>query len=202
MEEFFHFFLKAVGQTTIPEWMAIVSALLYVILAARENPWCWLFGIISSAIYVWFNFTLRLYIDAGLSLYYCLIGIYGWYYWIRGGNNKKEAPVLQAPAKTILLSLAVGAAVSVLLGWLSQEFTDSPVPYSDATLSAFSLVATWMTARKFLENWIFWVLIDAGYVWLYVNRSAPMTAMLFLIYVIIAGWAYFKWRKRCRTSNA
>lgn len=195
--------LHFLHDTTVPEWIAIVTALAYVILAARENSWAWPFGIISSAIYVWYNFHLKLYNDAWLSVYYCFVGIYGWYAWIRGAAKQENGAQLhQISLRQLLIVLGVGAVISVALGFVTRAFTDSPLPFFDATLTAFSLVATWMTARKTLENWIFWVIIDAAYVVLYFLRNSPATAILFFVYTIIAAYGYFKWKKRLHPSAA
>lgn len=195
MTDFLTFFKNGIIATRAWEWAAIATALLYVILAAYENSWCWLFGIISSAIYTWFNLELNLKMDTALSAYYVAAGIYGWYYWLRGGRHKQEATVTEIPVRELLVCLPAGTAATFVLGYLLKNYLSASVPYTDAALSSFSLVATWMTARKYLSSWLFWIVIDAGYVGLYLYKSAPMTAMLYLIYVIIAAAAYFKWKK-------
>lgn len=196
-------FTEAVRSTTAIEWAGLVTALVYVVLAAKENVLCWPFGVASSAIYTWFNFHLKLPLDGWLNVYYCAVGLYGWYAWVRGKQAQKDGAVLhRASGLALLFSLLAGAAAVPLLGYLSHRFTQSPLPYFDAALTSFSLVATWMTARKMLENWLVWVVVDAAYIVIYFMRSAPMTAALFFIYTIIAAYGYFEWRKRIRTSNA
>jgi nicotinamide mononucleotide transporter len=202
-DSFFTAIANAVAGTTVPEWIAIVTALIYVVLAAKENSWCWIFGIVSAGIYTWFNFSLGLPMDAWLSVYYCIVGIYGWYAWVAKKNNTNNASVLlhRMDLKNFLFALAAGTAGTFALAQVSIHFTKSPVPYFDAALTSFSLVATWMTARKILENWLFWIVIDAAYIVLYAIRHAPSTATLFFIYTIIAIFGFLKWRKKLVTSN-
>jgi len=202
LSEIFSRIIDAAKGTSWLEWAGIVTALLYVVLAAKENKWCWPFGIISSGIYIFFNARLNLYFDASLSFYYCIVGIYGWYAWTRGKKERGEVRLHRSSYKELSLPIAAGAGASLLFGFLAAKYTGWALPYFDATLTAFSLVATWLTARKALENWLLWILVDGAYVVLYLMRDAPMTAALFLIYTIIAAYGYFVWRKRLQTSNA
>jgi nicotinamide mononucleotide transporter len=196
-------FLGAVKATSAIEWIAILAALIYVVLATKENAWCWSFGIISAGFYIYINFVAKLYLDAWLSLYYCVIGVYGWYVWIKKIPQKDNGRSLKnISGSELLISIAAGAAGTFLLGYLSDSFTDSPLPYFDAALTSFSLVATFLTTQKILENWLFWVVIDAAYIIIYWNRSLPFTAILFLVYTFIAAYGYFKWRKKLKVLAA
>lgn len=195
--------LQAVRATSIIEWLAIFTALVYVVLAARENSWCWLFGIISAGLYISINYSIKLYLDAWLSVYYCAIGIYGWYVWVKKIPQKNHGRSLKhISLSQFCISVVAGVAGTFLLGYLSDHFTDSPLPYFDAALTSFSLMATFLTTQKILENWIFWVVIDAAYIVIYWNRSLPFTAILFLIYTFAAAYGYNKWRKKLSASAA
>ncbi|CAN5303488.1 nicotinamide riboside transporter PnuC [soil metagenome] len=197
------FFIAAVKNTGSVEWIAIVTALFYVVLATRENAWCWIFGIISAALYIYINYIGKLYLDSWLSLYYCVIGFYGWYIWVKKVPGKQENKLLRyMTTQEFIYSLIIGSAGTILLGFLSKKFTDSPVPFFDAALTSFSLVATFLTTQKILENWLFWILIDAAYIIIYLNRAFPFTALLNLIYTIIAVYGYIKWRKKLKISVA
>jgi nicotinamide mononucleotide transporter len=195
-------FFDAVKVTPAIEWIAILTALLYVVLATKENAWCWVFGILSAGLYIYINFVAKLYLDAWLSLYYCVIGIYGWYVWVKKIPQMNSRSLKNISARELLLSIVAGVAGTFLLGFLSDRFTDSPLPYFDAALTSFSLVATFLTTQKILENWLFWVVIDAAYIIIYWNRSLPFTAVLFLIYTFIAAYGYFKWRKKLKALAA
>ena len=203
LENFSETLLHAARSTSIIEWIAIITALIYVVLAAKENVWCWIFGIVSAGIYIYLNYSIKLYLDAWLSLYYVLIGFYGWYAWIKGKTNKNSGSVLhQMRISGLGISILVGIAGTLILGKLAHDHTDSPVPYFDAALTSFSLVATYLTTRKVLENWIFWIIIDAAYVVIYWLRELPSTSMLNLIYTFLAIYGFLKWRKTLKSFNA
>src|ERR1041385_6989269 len=176
LDSFFSAISDAIVHTTIWEWIAIITALIYVVLAARESSWCWSFGIVSAGIYVWINYSIKLYLDTWLSVYYCVIGIYGWYVWIKKIPAKNETRSLRKiTVKEIVVSCIIGIAATLILGWMSHRYTDSPLPYYDAALTSFSLVATFLTTQKILENWLAWVVIDAAYVIIYWQRALPFT---------------------------
>ena len=196
-------FVEVVKSTSFIEWIAILTALIYVALAAKENSWCWIFGIISSGLYISINFSIKLYLDAWLSLYYCVIGVYGWYAWVKKFPDKRQGRSLRnITLREFCISILIGVAGTFLLGVLSEKFTDSPLPYFDAALTSFSLVATFLTTQKILENWIFWIVIDAAFIIIYWNRTLPFTAILFLIYTFVAAYGYFKWRKKLKSFAA
>ncbi|HET6992168.1 MAG TPA: nicotinamide riboside transporter PnuC [Bacteroidia bacterium] len=195
--------IQSIRSTSVVEAIAIITALVYVVLATLENSWCWIFGIVSAALYIKINYDAKIYLESWLSLYYVVIGIYGWYVWIIGKTKKDSGAVLHR-IKTfhLILSIATGIAGTIILGMLSDRFTDSPIPYFDGALASFSLVATFLTTRKILENWIFWIIIDAAYVIIYIMRSLPSTSILFLIYTFIAVFGFIKWRKNLKASIA
>jgi nicotinamide mononucleotide transporter len=200
---FFENFVHAAAATSVTEWIAIGTALVYVVLAAKENVWCWIFGIVSAGIYIYLNFSIQLYLDAWLSLYYVLVGIYGWYAWAKGKTDKAAGSILhRIRIKELGISLLAAIAGTIVLGKLSDVYTDSPVPYFDAALTSFSLVATYLTTQKALENWIFWIVIDAAYVLIYVMRGLPSTAALNLIYTFIAVYGFMKWSKNLKSFTA
>lgn len=200
---FFDNFTQAAKSTSLIEWIAILTALVYVVLAAKESVWCWLFGIISAGLYIYLNFHIQLYLDAWLSLYYVAIGFYGWYAWVKGKTDKHAGSILHRITLTSFgISVLAGLAGTLVLGKLSSMYTDSPVPYFDAALTSFSLVATYLTTRKILENWLFWIVIDAAYVVIYILRGLPSTAVLNLIYTFIAVYGFIKWRKNLNASTA
>ena len=203
LSDFSENLIQAVRSTSLVEGIAIITALIYVVLATLENSWCWIFGIVSAALYIKINYDAKIYLESWLSLYYVVIGIYGWYVWIIGKTKKDSGAVLHyMKFSHLIISILIGIAGTIILGMLSDKFTDSPIPYFDGSLASFSLVATFLTTRKILENWIFWIVIDAAYVIIYIMRSLPSTSVLFLIYTFIAVFGFLKWRKNLQASAA
>jgi nicotinamide mononucleotide transporter len=199
IKDFIHHLLNGIYATGWIEWIAVVAGLVYIVLAVRQNQWCWPFGILSSALYVYLNYTFTYYWDTILQTYYCIIGVYGWWLWIQKNENQSTRLVIRhTPKKTILILGILLCLLAPLMGYLADVKTDSSAPYTDGTLTALSFVATWMTTRKFIENWILWIVIDLAYIPLYLTRQAELTAVLFLIYAIFAAAGYFTWRKQLK----
>lgn len=174
----------------------LLSGVAYVILAARENVWCWPVGLVNVILFIFLNIEATLYADVGLQVVYLLLTFYGWYNWLK----KTDAPTQHLPitltkrnqwaAIIIFTTLTTG-----LLTFLLSRFTDTDVPFWDALLTSLSLVATWMVAVKKLENWLVWFVADIMYVGLYYYKGYFLLALLFGIYVVISVNGYLHWEQ-------
>lgn len=205
--------LSAVRHTSVTEWLIFLFALVYVVLAAIENVWCWLFGILGSALSVYLCYTGHLFLESGLQIFYVFIGVYGWYEWLYGSKNKllknhnerqqSEDTQLHIVSfsfiKTAYLIL-IGCIIWIPFGYIAHRYSTQVYPYLDAFITAFSIVATWMTAKKILQNWIFWSIIDALALVLYGSRGYYLIALLYCIYTILSIIGYLQWKKRIITS--
>jgi nicotinamide mononucleotide transporter len=189
-------FISALKATSITEWLIFITALIYVLLAAIENVWCWLFGIFSSALSVYLCYEGKLFLESGLSIFYVIIGAYGWYQWLYGSGEKKELEVVSASLQKNFAYILIAVLLWIPLGFIAQKFSTQAMPYLDAFITAFSIIATWMTAKKILENWIYWIVIDAFAVVLYSYRGFYLIGLLYIIYTILAAAGYFSWRKK------
>lgn len=202
MRELFDQLQSGFSTTSMLEWIAVLAGIGYIFFAVIERPVAWPLGIISSALYIKLNIDFKYYTDAILQLYYCGIGCYGWLLWSRSSRNHSEIITIRRTSKKQWIALiSIGSVGSTILGFLSDYFTDSPRPWMDATLTAFSFIATWMTARKLYENWLIWIIVDLAYIVLYWLRPSPFTAILFLIYTLVAVLGLFRWRKQIHLSN-
>lgn len=190
--------LSAFKATSTTEWLIFISALIYVVLAAIENIWCWLMGIISSALSVYLCYTGHLFLESGLNIFYVLIGAYGWYQWLYGSKEKTELPIVSYSVKKNLLLIATGILIWIPFGYAAHKFSTQAMPYLDAFITSFSIVATWMTAKKIIENWIYWIIIDALAVFLYGYREFYLISLLYIIYTILAAAGYIAWRKKLK----
>lgn len=187
---------SAFFQTSFTEWLIFITALLYVILAAIENVWCWLFGIISSALYIYFCYSGKLFLESGLNLFYVVIGIYGWYQWLYGSKEKSELKIVTISVTENIYLIIIACLIWIPFGYAAHRYSTQVMPYLDAFITAFSLVATWMTAKKILQNWLYWVVIDTLAIALYAYRSFYLSALLYFIYTLLALAGYIKWRKK------
>ncbi len=177
------------------ELVAAVLALLYLVLAARQNPWCWPCALVSTAIYLLLFFERGLYQQAFLQVFYIGMAIYGWWHWRGAAAGAGSLAVSRwKPAQHASAAVAV-LALTLLTGWLEARFTPARFPYLDAFTTWGSVVTTWMVARKVLENWLYWLVVDAVMVYLSYVAGLPATALLFVIYlgIVIAG--FISWRR-------
>lgn len=180
--------------TSILELLAIATSVAYVILAARENRFCWFFGLISSCIYVWICFHAQLYLESVLQSFYVFMAFYGWYSWKKGIQNEaSEVRVLGW--KYNLKVICIGGFFALFLGFLAAEYTSQANPYTDAQVFCFSLFATYLVSIKTLENWLYWIAIDAASIYLYYSRGLELTAILYLFFTFFAAYGFFEWKK-------
>lgn len=179
---------------TLAEYLAVFLSLVYVILASKQIKWCWVAGGIGSAIYVYLNIKNALVYDAVLQVYYVAVAVYALVLW-----NRKDAGAQIGITKinsTLLLRLLLGGAVlTALLGWFSMMVLKQNTAFFDAGVTAFSFIATWMTARKYLESWLLWVVIDITAAVMYSLKSMEPTVGLYIAFTVLAVYGYWEWRK-------
>lgn len=181
------------------ETIGTISALLGVWLTVKENKWCWVVASIAIVIYIYIFYQSALYGDMGLQVFYLFASAYGWYLWTHAKTKTHEPPVTKIPRKTLMLLVAVSILGTLILGNLLSK-TISNVPYWDAGTTAFSLAATWMMAKKYIENWIAWVVIDIVYVGIYIYKDLNVTAVQYAVFVVLAAYGFFAWRKSLRAQ--
>lgn len=176
------------------EIIAVVFGVIYVVLAARNNILCWVFGIIGSTLSIWlFVAYAKLYAEAILYTYYVAAGIYGWIAWKKEDDNLN---VYSHPLKHHLLIVTLGTILSIGFYFLvTNIFTDAARPMIDSFTTIFSFIATYLTTKKWIENWIYWVVIDLVTTYLYFSRGLEFYSLLMLAYSVIAVLGYIQWKK-------
>lgn len=189
---------------TVTDWLksqsllevsGVISGILCVYLAAKNNIWNWPLAIISVLIYTLIFFEEKLYADAGLQVYFLFINIYGWYFWSRKSNTESKTPIVFASKKLIVLSFLSILLFTALLGTFLFKSTDASFPYIDSFCAACSLVAQFFLARKIIDNWIIWILVDLIYVVVYTMKDLHLTAGMYALYIIIAAMGFINWKK-------
>ena len=196
--------------TTLPtlELLAVVTSLLYVILAAKGNIWCWPAAILSTVLYTVIFYDVYLWMDSALQLYYLVMALYGWYCWRKNAENKPnegDSLANHANSETLLYSqwslqrhsIAIIALslLSLVLGWLMATYTPTHFPYLDSATTVFAVFATYLLTQKVLENWLYFIVIDFVSIYLYIEKGLVPTAALFTCYVVLASYGYWQWRK-------
>lgn len=188
---------------SILELIGVVVGLIYLYLEYHANIWLWAANIVMPAIYIFVYHDAGFYADMGINIYYLIISIYGWYKWrfVKTKRVEKEVPITHTPIKMILPLIVVTIAVFVAICYVLINFTDSTVPYGDSFTTAVSIVGMWMLARKFVEQWLVWLVVDVVCVALYVYKGLYPTAGLYALYSAIAVVGYIKWLKLMKQQN-
>jgi nicotinamide mononucleotide transporter len=202
MEDFSALIEKALLTLTWVEMGAVAATFIYVILAAKESVWCWIFGIIGATLWAYAAYKFfDLYIDALLQLYYVFVSIYGWYEWTKGGKGNKELEISELTTKEHLELITGGFALTLIAGYFFGKYTAAASTYLDAFTTVFSIIATYLVTRKILKNWLYWVVIDTVYIYLYFSREGYLFALLNIVFVGISIVGYFNWRRKMIDST-
>lgn len=188
-----------------------LASLIYLYYSIREKVWLWPWGIIASALSIWVFFSTRLYADMSLQFYYLIVSFYGWWYWTSSAvrKNKEEVPINNVSKKQVLHLSLIGLGIYLVLLVallkipLMLEIAGSEMPYLDAATTAASFMATWMLARKIIEHWLVWIVVDLVSMIMYFYKASVYESsadlyfysFLFLIYTIGAYWGYKQWQK-------
>lgn len=180
---------SALAATTPVEAAAATLGLVYVVLAIRQSAACWLAALVSTALYLFVFYRARLYMQAALQLYYVAIAVYGWWSWRHGAAGRPLA-VSRASWRLQAAGLAgIVAATLASAGWLARE-SGSAQPYLDSLTTWASVFTTWLVTRKALENWAWWLAVDALIVVLCWQQKLYATMLLYVLYLglVIVGW--------------
>lgn len=191
---------------TIFEIAGFVTGLAYLYFEYHANRLLWLMSVIMPMISIWVYFRAGLYADFGINIYYLVIAAYGYVVWSFGLNrkeHKKHKPLVITHMRIAYYvpAFAVLAALFGLLYWILADFTNSTVPGWDSFTTALSIVATWMLARKYIEQWLVWFVVDAVCVGLYIYKEIYFYAALYAVYTVIAILGYFKWLRLMREGR-
>ncbi len=183
------------------EMTAVAMAVLYLLLAIRQNIWCWLCAGISTAIYVWLFFDARLYMESALNVFYFGMAIYGWYVWSAGGHGEDDLPVTTWPVSVHGFAIVAVGVLSAGSGYWLEQNTDAAYPYIDSATTFSAIWATFLVARKVLENWYYWLAIDVVSIFIYWSRDLELTALLFVLYVIMIPFGIVNWTRSWREGR-
>ena len=184
----------AFSALSIAEAVGVVLAVAYLVLAVRQNILCWAAALMSSLIYMVVFYSALLYMESALQIYYAAMAVYGWYQWRYAGDDGAGVRIHTWTFTRHVQVIAGIAVTAVLAGWIMSK-TDAAFPYADALTTVAAIVTTFMVARKVLENWVYWFVIDSISVYLYVARELYLTALLFVFYLVLIVIGYRRWRR-------
>ncbi len=177
------------------EVAAAVFGLICVLLYIRQNVLSWPTGLVQVILFIYIFYQVKLYSDLILHIIYVILQIYGWYYWVYGGKDKTEPKVTLLRPVHILFWVIVSVVGTLLWGLLMDRMTDASLPYPDAFTTVISLIAQWLLAKKKLESWAFWVLVDIAAIGIYFYKELYVTSILYSCFLILAMAGFFAWRK-------
>lgn len=186
------------------ELAATLLALAYVILALKQSLWCWPAALLSTVLFTHVMWQSALLSDALLQLYYAAMALYGWWRWqqLRQSAPDQRGPVYEWAWQRHVVLIGVTAIAGVALGTFMANYTQADFAYLDAQTTVFSVVATWLVARKLVSNWLYWVVIDAVSIFVYAQKHLYFLTGLFMLYTVIAIAGYFIWRSHYQQQPA
>ena len=177
------------------EFIAVIGAVGYLLLAIRQNILCWFCALVSTAIYIGLFIDAKLYMESVLNGFYFIMALYGWYVWRAGAEHESSLKVTRWPLSVHLTAVAAIAGISLFCGALLDRYSDAAFPYVDSLTTFSAIWATFLVARKVLENWWYWLAIDAASIFLYWARDLHLTSLLFLAYVAMIPFGLIAWTR-------
>lgn len=194
MQLFWQELLVQIQQQSLAEVVAVLLAIAYVLLAAKQNIWCWPCALVSTAIYTWLFWEVSLPFNSLLNIYYLLMAIYGWMKWNQSGDSSL-LPIISKNATFHAISIVLLFFTGILLSQIVALSWQGLYLYLDALVTVFSVFATVLVAHKVLENWIYWMFINTFTAYLCFAHGLMLTGILYVAYVGFAFYGYFSWRK-------
>ena len=186
------------------EILGTIVGIIYLWLEYKANIYLWLVSIIMPVIYLYVFYIAGLYADFAINIYYLLIAVYGWLAWKCGfklfskKTEKSRVEVLKisrVPKKLWIRLIPIYLLLQLSITWMLMTYTNSDVPWLDSFTTSVSIIAMWLLARKYVEQWLVWIVVDVVCVGLYLYKDLYYTSALYAIYAIIAVFGYIKWRK-------
>ncbi|MCH1436945.1 MAG: nicotinamide riboside transporter PnuC [Flavobacteriales bacterium] len=190
---FFTLLWEGIKATSIIEWLAVLSSLTYVVLAAKRMLICWWFAFIGSSLFVYLCYVGHLYIESILQLFYVVMAVVGWFSWKL--SKADDVEIKTWSFKNHVLNIVVSGFVALLLGFIFDHYTLQANPYVDAFTTCYSLSATFMVTRKIMGNWIYWIVIDLVSIYLYTQQDYYLTAVQYGIFTLLAIYGFMAWKK-------
>lgn len=201
--QFLQTIVESLNVMTTYEAIAMILAIAYILLAIKQSLWCWPAAFFSTLIYTVLFYDVSLLMDSVLNAYYLIMAVYGWYSWKYGGKLQQEelAVSTYGLSKNIKI-IGILTIVSLCFGYVMANYTSADFAYVDSFTTVFAIFTTYMLAKKILENWIYWIVIDAISIYIYIQKGLNLTAILFVIYTVLAFVAYKDWKKEYDSKKA
>ena len=210
MADFFTSFVNYLTSLPWLELIAMLLALAYVILAAQGSLWCWPAAFISTALYTIIFYDVLLLMDSALNAYYLVMAVYGYWAWQKNSSTNSLQSQPKKGTALVIVSWSTSwhvkvclilTVIALILGYIMANYTPAAFPYLDTFTTVFAVFATYLVTQKVLENWLYWLVIDAVSIYLYIEKDLIPTAVLFIIYVLIASYGFLKWQRLYKSEQ-
>ncbi|MFA5933448.1 MAG: nicotinamide riboside transporter PnuC [Microgenomates group bacterium] len=185
---------KSILPMGVTEVLGFITGAACVWLTVKQNIWNWPIGIANNVFFIVLFLQARLFADMGLQVVYIVLGILGWYWWLKGGENKTELKVSHVGINTVLILLMITILTTFGMTVYLRQINDS-APFWDALTTVMSLVAQYLLTRKILENWYVWISADVIYIWLYAYKGLYLTSVLYALFLCMCIVGLMQWRK-------
>ena len=186
------------------EVLAFVLALANITCNVAEIHWGWPLTLAASGLYAWLFYASGLYGEGSVNVFFALTAVWGWWQWLRGQRNGGDAglTVARLPAGGVARTALAWAVLWLAATGLLQHVTDSTVAWADGFVTAGSVVGTYLLGRKFMANWPVWVLVNAASIPLFLYKDLTLTAVLYGLFLVLAGWGWWAWWRRLPPTPA
>lgn len=185
------------------EWIAAAVSLLGIWFNAKRVVWNWGVSIVASILYAIVFYHSKLYADCGLQFVFVSLSVFGWFEWNKSAevSTTHNVQIRYISIRLALALFALWLSGSAALYWVLSTYTDAQVPLVDSALTVASMCAQYVSSKRYIENWLMWIVIDACYVALFYNRALYPTAILYGVFTIVAWLGYKEWRGTLETST-
>lgn len=180
---------------TLIEIVASISGLICVWLTIKQNVWSWPVGLVQVALYIYIFIGVKLYSDAILQVFFIVTSLYGWYQWLRGGENKTELKVSIMKTGPLVTTFGLTLLIASIWGYAMHVFLGAAAPYPDAFIMVASIVATYLMAKKKVDCWKFWIVVDIVAIGVYAYKQLYITSGLYAVFLVLAFRGFNEWRK-------
>lgn len=202
MNQFFSQVVAEFAQNSAIELIAVILAVAYLLLAVRQNIACWYAAFVSTCLFLVIFWQVDLYMESGLQIYYLVMAVYGWYQWRNTEQtNQSTLKISRWPIRYHVIAISIVLLATLISGTLLSD-TNQRFAYLDSFTTWGAVLTTYMVTRKILENWVYWLVLDALSIFLYLDRELYFTAMLFGIYLIIVCVGFVQWRAEYRRDSS
>ena len=192
------------GFTAMSHWeyIAVALSMAYLLLAIKENLWCWPAAFFSTLIYTIMYWNGALLMESLLNFYYMYMAVFGWVVWRKGKANQAQRLITSWPVNRHIILIVLTTLASLAIGYVMQNYTHADFAYLDSFTTCFAVVTTYLVAKKVLENWLYWIVIDAASMYLYYEKGYYPTLVLFIFYTVMAAWGFKTWYEEYEQSQA